>query len=91
MDELAFPIRTCLWVQKNKHLSKQLLGIYLRQEMPTSAAQAPEGDAMSKQDNSSACNWLFGDTADFIYTQQMLLTQRQGFFCYQISELFICK
>lgn len=43
--------------------------------MPTSAAQAPRADAMSKQDNSFACNWLFGDTADFIYTRQMLLTQ----------------
>lgn len=46
-------------------------GFYQGQEMPTSAAQAPRGDATSKQ----ACNWLFGDTADFIYTPQMLLTQ----------------
>lgn len=89
VDGRAFPIRTCHRVQKNKHWCKQSFGIYQRQEMPTSAAQAPWGDATSKQ----ACNWLFGDTADFIYTRQMLLTQSWDFFfsfVIKFDKLSIC-
>lgn len=63
--------------------------------MPTSAAQAPRGDATSKQDDSSACNWLFADTADFIYTRQNASYSTLRFFFFSIiksaSYPFVCS